>query len=247
MKIYFDESYPSSKEKIILGALFLSDSAHRYLHKKFKKIKENYGIKGEIKYSTLYSNKYLKIAKEIIQKYFNTTYPYFRSCILPYTATGLAKIPGTNLNQKRIGIYVDSAKKLILGNLPAVYNTEVYVDEETRIAKTKFYLRLEKAKAPSGGKIKLVKPVKSEMESNHLIQVCDLLTGAIKQNLYPTNTKKGRFKKQFGGFVKSLSGAPNFRNSYWARVRKSTNKKRRHNKLLISYWSVPNFRKYRRN
>src|SRR5258708_38521598 len=104
MKVYFDESYPSTSEKLILGALFMPNSANSYLHKKLLSIKKSHNIIGELKYTRIISKKQLDAAQEIVELYFGLRDGFFRSVIIPYNAASLAIIPGNALDKKRLGI-----------------------------------------------------------------------------------------------------------------------------------------------
>lgn len=233
MKIYFDESYPEVQDKMILGALFISDLGNKYISESFKGIKAKYNIVGELKYADLDRLKKLDAAKEALGLLKGTKrIVYFRSCVLPYSGTGLATIPGASLNQKRVSIYGYSAKTLVLSHLQPNRKAHLYMDREDRIERTKFKTKILKAKATKGGKIDSVISVDSKDESTALVQLCDLLTGAIKQSLYPTNTKKGRFKKQWAEFVAQEFGI--VIDGTVARVQ-SSNKK-----FDVSFHKVPN-------
>lgn len=83
MKVYFDESYPSNAEIMILGSLFLPKRTAKYLHRRILEIKKKHDIVGELKYSTLQSKKQLAAAKEILDEFFSMrdgylTQAYFR-------------------------------------------------------------------------------------------------------------------------------------------------------------------------
>lgn len=229
MKAFFDESYPTGKPKLILGFLYTSDTNEEKLKKKINAIKRNRGIAKEIKYSELYSNNKLETAKEIVGEFFSYAAPRFRACVIPYAEEDLKSIPG-KLENKRVGVYVDSAQKLILGTLPGNQAVKVYPDEETRIARTKLYRKLKKAKLTNGTKIEEVMPVKSHTKA--MMQVCDLLTGAVLQNLYPSNSKTGKHKKEFGAFVANQLGVTDFSKSF----------SKSNGKFSVHYWKVPSFR-----
>jgi len=234
MKIYFDESYPGNQEKMILGALFISDSAHRFLAENYRKIKAKYGINSELKYTKLVNKKTLSAAKDSIGLvYKNKKIIYFRACVLPYNANGLAMVPSSSLHNKRVGVYASSAKNLILSHLPPNKNAQLFMDKEERIEKTKFKLKIMKATALHGGKITSVVQINSKEISAELIQICDLLTGCVLQCLYPTNTKKGRFKKEFAKHVTSL-----FKILVDQKCKKV---KSADGKFAVSFWKVPNY------
>lgn len=240
MKIYFDESYPGNQEKMILGALFLSDGANKFLSDEFRKIKKKYGITSELKYTELDRKKRIDAAKECVNLILNSKRTvYFRACILPYSNTGLNTIPGTNLHTKRVGMYSLSAKTLVLSNLPPDESADLIMDKEDRIERTKFKKKIKKATASKGGKITSVVQVDSKAIATELIQICDLLTGSVLQCLYPTNTKKGRFKKEFGAFV---ADAFNIEITDKKKKVKSSD-----NKFSVGFWKLPNVAVLRRH
>jgi len=246
MKVYFDESYPQDANIMILGALFLPNRTARYLHKKVLEIKKKYKITGELKYATIESKKQLDAAKEILDEFFAMRDGYFRAGILPYDEKGLGKITGIPLDKKRIRIYADSATKLIVNNVTEGASVEVYMDEESRLEKVKFYDKLMIVKLQDGTTIKSVIPVKSHHDGNCLMVLCDLLTGGIKQNLYPTKNRRRRrskFKLEFEKYYLSLVGKKDFKEETWKDI-KTSHARKINMKVHVGYWHVPDFEKY---
>ena len=238
MIVYIDESYPDNLDKVILGALFVGINEHKSLHSKIRKIKTKYKFYREIKYSQLVDKTRFIIAKKMISEFAETNNSFFRSSVIPYSATKLSNFYGQDTNQKRINIYTDSAKKLILGNLPKDTTSDIYFDEEDRIKKTKLFKRLKKARSAKGGKIRDVYFTQSSDESRCVLQVCDLLTGAIKQNLYPNLTVTSRLKREFSEFALNTFNIKDCSSSYWKRNSKQKNHKK-HDKFYISYFEIP--------
>lgn len=190
-------------------------------------------VSEELKYAELNRLRKLEAAKEIFDLFKKTKRTiFFRACVLPYSSTGLENVPGASLNQKRVRIYGHSAKILVLSHLPRNKEAILYMDKEDRIERTKFKSKVCKAKATKGGKIKSVISVDSKNESTPLIQLCDLLTGVILQELYPTNTKKGRFKRQWKEYVSKKLGIVIKGNA-----RKVKNKD---GKFSVSFQKMPN-------
>lgn len=163
---------------------------------------------------------------------------FFCSCIIPYSATKLVHYSGIDTNQKRIKIYSDGAKLLILNNIPKDANCDIYFDEEDRIKKTKLYSKLLKAKPVHGGNILSVQPTISSDESRNVLQLCDILTGAIKQNLYPSNTNKSALKREFSAYVLKENGLEGCGEEYWKKSQKRKNHKL-HTKFYISHFEIP--------
>lgn len=240
--VYFDESYPTNPEILILGSLFLPKSASRYLHKKLLLIKKAHGIIGELKYTKLNSKRQYDAAAEIVDLFFTMRDGYFRSIVIPYDEKRLAKISDGELDKKRLGLYVDSATKLIINNLEQMTEANIFMDEERRLEKIKFHNKLAKIR-PFNAKINSVTAVKSHHDGNCLMQLCDLLTGGILQDLYPTEGKRGRYKKQFGEFLRSKVELLDFKEKTWEKIT-ITKARKTKMKIHLGYWQVPDFTKY---
>ncbi len=238
MIVYIDESYPDNQEKVILGALLVGKNEHSRFTSKIRDIKKKSKYFDEIKYSQINSKATLIVAKKMIKAYSESQNSFYRACIIPYSATKLEFVPGLDTNQKRVFVYTNSAKHLILANLPANTMSEIYFDEEERIKKTKLFSRLLKTRSIKGGKIVAVYSINSSDESRCLLQVCDLLTGAIKQDLYPTNTTKSRYKREFSKFVLDTFTVKGCDEQYWVKSLKKDNHKF-FDKFFISYFKLP--------
>jgi len=245
MKVYFDESYPHDSSLMILGGLFLPDKTASYLHKRFLEIKKKHSLTNELKYSKIQSRRQLDASKEIIDEYFAMRDGYFRAVILPYDEKGLALLGKGLLDKKRVGIYADSATKLIVNNVNYDSTSDVFMDEESRLERAKFYDKLKKVRLPNGTKFNSVTAVKSHHDGNCLMTLCDLLTGGILQNLYPTQskTRKARFKKEFGIYYQSRVGETDFRSETWKKITIAQARKSKM-KVHVGYWHVPDFAKY---
>lgn len=142
-------------------------------------------------------------------------------------------------------LYADSATKLIINNVAHGASVDVYMDEETRLEKVKFYDKLVKVRLPNGDLIKSVTSVKSHLDGNCLMVLCDLLTGGILQNLYPTrgNSKKSKRKKAFTKYYISKLEEEDFKEDTWKSIKASRARKSQM-KVHVGYWHVPDFKKY---
>lgn len=240
MIVYVDESYADNQEKIILGALFVGVAEHKRLTARIREIKHNAKFAGEIKYSQINDNTRFQVARKMAAAFFASENAYFCACIIPYSATKLEKFEGVDTNQKRVNIYTDSAKKLILGNLPINSTSNIYFDQEDRIKKTKLFPKLKKSKSVNGSKIAEVYFTKSDDESRCVLQICDILTGAIKQNLYPSNTEKSKFKRKYSSLVLKTAGIKGCKEEFWRNGSKGKNHKI-HQKFYISYFKIPKY------
>lgn len=240
MKIYFDESYPETQEVMIQGAMFCSDDANTLLYKSILELKQKHDFTGEIKYSEINTRKSLEVAKEIVKLFLDLEHPFFHACVLPYSPEGLKETPGATIAKKRIWIYTDSGAKLILSHIPAGVSADIFLDEELRLNQTPFYDYLRSAKVRRGSKINSVTPVKSHKDENCLIQLTDLLVGAVKHGLYPTTGKRGRYKREFCQYVLTEAKIKSYDRSYWTKRRR-----KQHRNFSIGYWIVPNFVLYK--
>jgi hypothetical protein len=245
MKVYFDESYPTDAKIMILGALFLPNNTASFLHKKILTIKNKKNITGELKYSKIQSKRQLGAAKEIVDNFFAMKDGYFRASILPYNERGLSLLTGGNLDKKRVGIYADSATKLIINNVSLDSACDVFMDEESRLEKVKFHEKLKKIKLQNGTKLNSVTAVKSHHDGSSLMTLCDLLTGGILQNLYPSKSEseKSKFKKEFGKYYLSKVDIEDFGEETWNKIKTSWARKK-NMKVHIGYWHIPDFAKY---
>jgi len=236
MKVYFDESYPHTQEIMILGSLFLSNEANKYLHKEFLKLRAEKKYNKELKYSKIRTKKDLEFAKEAISLFLKSKMPYYRASILPYNEEGLKSINGENVYSKRVTAYSHSAKGLVLDNLLPNQNADLIMDREDRIARSKFKDKILKAKAALGGKVVSVAHVDSRKENTNLVQICDILTGAILQNLRPSKgtNGSGKRKRELGEYYKKETGINDFK------VKRIKTKK---GKIKIYTLEAPNLQK----
>lgn len=170
--------------------------------------------------------------------FLNMEMPYFCCTILLYSTTALSSVPGTNLNNKRVGIYVDSAKKLVRSNLPPNQRVHLFMDQEERIARTKFVSRMKKMNPIRGSKVVNIEFVDSGSQEHCLMQICDLLTGAIKHWIAPGFGRKSKYKKEFALYVMKELGITTCSRAVKSKPKAKSGK----NKVCLSYWKVPNFR-----
>lgn len=238
MKVYLDESYPTTQEVVILGALFVPKGADKYLHHAFLEIKRKHGISKELKYSTIKSNKQLRAAKQAIKLFLKSSDPYLRVCIVPYGAEDLKPLPGKrkDLHRKRVYIYSHAAKELVLSHLLKDKKADLIMDEEDRIKGGRFSKEIKVAKTRNGSRIISVTQVHSHRDDTCLVQLCDLLIGAILQNLYPSNSKTGKIKNNLGIYFAKETGIKSF-SKRRIKFKKS--------KIKISKWKLPSFKKSR--
>lgn len=242
MKIYFDESYPPTFEIILQGAIFLDDYQDLALRKKILEIKKHHGVTEEIKYSKIGFNRELKAAKQMMKYFFKETKSYFRVIIVPFTEANLRNVPARTKTGKEILVYSDSAIKLITSNIPKASNVDIFMDRETKMERKEFYSRLNTIKAPLNSKINSVSAVDSKNNETVIVQLCDLLLGAVYQNLFPAKgeSSRARMKREIGKCFNELAGIQSYDKDYWKGIKLSLAKKSSL-RVHISYWKVPNF------
>jgi len=242
--VYLDESY-RAKDRLFIGALFLPTKAKRkLLHKQFSDLKkredflENGQLK-EIKYAKITTNKRLRIAKGAVSLFAGLDNVFFRACTIPYDPVKMSQLGGNKnvpMKIKEAIIYTKATVQLLKSNLDQTTNAVLLMDELTRASGDKFDA-LIKAKLGNGNKpiFKHIGYVNSASPRNHLVQICDLLLGAILNEAYPT---KSKLKIKFREFVKSELKLPTLKESYWkSKLKKIADKQ--HPKYNIRFWKTP--------
>lgn len=240
MIVYLDESYPDDQSILILGCLFLENKAHNRLRNKIREIKRNYNFPGEFKYNKILNKKTLSVAKKAVKVFLKEKNASFIACVVPYSHTKLQNIKGKNKSEKRTRIYVDSAENILLGYIKDSDDTQVFFDKEERISKTKLHARLLNLQTVGKNKIKSVTFVDSKDETKCPIQICDLLTGCVKQNLFPSQSLKGKFKREFSKYTLNSLNISNCSSKFWNKNKKSINHKK-YVKFYISYFDLPRY------
>jgi len=247
MLVYLDESY-RSKERLYLGALFLPTEEKRCLmHKEFTQIKQKEdfidlgGAVKEIKYTKITSEQTLKIAQEAVKLFARFDNVYFRACTVPYEPDKMAKLgsaKGLPIKIKESIIYTKATTQLLSSNLEDVTNGVLLMDQLTRSQADKFD-QLIRYKLANGSNpiFRHIGYVDSKAPSNHLIQICDLLLGAILNETYPTHGL-GKFKNEFRKFVKKELKLPSLKEEYWKNKSKKT-ADQQHPKYNIRFWKTP--------
>lgn len=246
MLIYLDESY-NNEGYIFIGSLFLPiKSSRNKMHKEFSDIKQNYNyldIKGhekEIKYSLITSQKRLDLAKEAVKLFLKHTSAYFRAGALPFKKELLDKIgiqKGIPNKLKEAMLYTRCTVQLFKNNLGEVKNATLLMDNLTRPHKDRFdeiiRMRFGEGENPI---FKHISYIDSSQPTNHVIQICDLLLGAIYNENYPCNNNL--FKNEFREFVKKELGISSLLPKYWkGMTAKQANSK--HSKFSVRFWKFP--------
>lgn len=246
MLTYLDESY-ASKEKLLLGALFIpTKSSRAWLHQEFiaLKNKANFlhpdGRLREIKYNKISDRGKLKIAQQSIDLFLNCPDCYFRSCIIPYSEEKLEKVGrqrGIPRKLKEAMLYTHSTIQLLNNNIPEVRNAVLLMDEITRAKGDRFdEMVRQKLGVGTDAIFRHIGYVKSSDSINHTIQICDLLLGALLNENYPC--KKGSLKNEFREYVKTRLGLPSLNEAYWKKLTKK-NADAKHPKYNVRCFGVP--------
>ena len=209
MKIYFDESQNYDKSLLLIGAIFIFGEKNiSYLQKEINKIKVNNdffkpdGEPKEIKYNKIATSKDLKVAKQVIDLFFNKAKNcYFRCCVIGWSDENFQMVgkKSQSLKLKRAILYTDVAKKLIYRGIQGFDNAILLYDDLVRCRGDKFeeiiennfgYTSLKKDKQKGFPLIKTVRGVKSDLEANNIVQLTDLFTGCVLNNNEPSSKRK---------------------------------------------------------
>ncbi len=244
MLVYLDESY-RAKDRLFIGALFLPTKAkRRLLHQQFLdlKTKDNFldnGSPKEIKYAKITTSKSLRVAKGAVSLFSNLDNAFFRACTIPYDPVKMTKLGGNKnvpMKIKEAIIYTRATVQLLKSNLDQTTNAVLLMDELTRASGDKFDA-LIKGKLGNGDKpiFRHIGYINSASPRNHLVQICDLLLGAILNENYPT---KNKLKNRFREFVKLELKLPTLKENYWKNKLKKTADKQ-HPKYNIRFWKTP--------
>lgn len=199
MLIYFDESYDTQHQYLILGALF--NPHPRFLHKELTKIRNKYnyyhkgGYPKEIKYVNC-NNKYgYEIGREVINLFINST-SYFRCIVIKQEILDLDYF-GQRSEDNKIKMaraYKKFAELLISHNTDDVYNGVLLTDELTRCQGDKFLELMKQDFCFPSGKycdkpqkptLKSIEDIKSNLFNYQVCQINDVLLGCVLNNLMP--------------------------------------------------------------
>lgn len=246
MLTYLDESY--DKNTIIIGALFMpTDSEKTYFHKRFLKIKKDNkfidknGSVKEIKYSKLNSRKTLNIAKLSVDLFANSYKSFFRAGVIQYTQNDLEhmrKLSNTplSLKVKKAMMYTKIVELLIKNNYSSrkVSDGVLLMDYLTRCKGDNFdSIISDKLMNQKQKYLKHFDYIDSKKESTHTIQICDLLLGSIRNEIFAT---KNKYKKEFSEYVKNKFRLPSI--SKWKGINQARAESK-YPKFTIRIYGVP--------
>ncbi len=216
MIIYFDESYDNDKNWLLLWATFHPHS--KYLHRRINEIKKDNNFiladwtLKEIKYNKCVNAKNLKVCKEVIDTFFEST-SYFRIIVIEQWAEwfDLNKFwnPWDENKMKFAKMYKKFTELLIKHNTDNLYNWVLLTDELTRPKTDIFFTLMEDLfcnpwvnhsnwkKEPT---LKEIKEVSSHLEQYQVLQITDLLMWCVLNHLKPTNNK---YKTEIANYLAS--------------------------------------------
>lgn len=231
MLIYFDESYDGEHEYLLLSALF--NPHPKFLHRKLSEAKRKYnyfasdGSLREIKYNYIDSDLKLKIAKESIDIFFEST-SWFRCVVIQQKLIDLDRFGKKTDDEKikRARLYKKFAELLLSHNTENIFNAMLLVDKLSRcngdefveIMKQEFCLPFGKHSRDSEiPTLKDVQEIPSDLEQYHVNQICDILMGCVLNNLKPT---KNQFKNQIREYVVNKLGVKNLLPESWSKYSK---------------------------
>jgi len=213
MLIYFDECYDSGHIYLILGALFNPKS--KTLHKSLLKIKkekhfiDRKGNLKEIKYRDCYCKKNYDVSKEAINAFLKSK-SWFCAIVIKtdpsYFSLDYFGRPDEPEEIKKARAYKKFAELLIAKNARNLSNAVLLADKLTRCRKDRF-VELMKDLFSSPGMnyckdkdqpiLGHIAETPSHLEQFQVLQICDLLTGCILNNLIPTKNKYKNMIRKF--------------------------------------------------
>lgn len=137
MLIYFDESYDHDHEYLLLSALF--NPHPKFVHRRFSEIKRNYNFQTpegklrEIKYNYVNTGSRLKMAKEAIDLFFEST-SWFRCIVIEQKKVDLSRFGKKREEDKikKARLYKKFAELLIGHNTENIFNAVLLADKLTR-------------------------------------------------------------------------------------------------------------------
>ncbi len=244
MIVYFDESYAGSN-LLMLGALFLpTRRASSWIHREFTKLKqaESFLTKSgeikELKYNDITTQKKLNLAKRAVDLFVMCGECYFRAGVIPYDdkrVEEIGKQKGIPKKIKKAIVFTKGTTQLFRSSLSNVKNATLLMDDMTRATGDKFDYLIVNQLGPDGqGMFGHVGYVDSKAPSNHTVQICDLLLGAILNENFPAS----KYKNEFREHVKKAVGLPSLLESYW-KPKKAKECENRHPKYVVRYWNFP--------
>jgi len=248
MLVYFDESYDTNKDILILSALF--NPLPKSLNSAMLEVKrrEHYvdaaGEPLEIKYSISDTSRTSRVACECVDC-FATSPSWFRATVVE-THTGIFDLSyfGTRSESdamKWARAYKKFAELLLSHNCSDFENGVLLTDRLTR-TKGDLFLELMRENfsrpglAYSAGKtqpiLRHIQEVDTALPEYQVGQIGDILMGSILNALRPT---KNRYKRRLRNHVENVLSLPSLLPNYWQQLPK-WRADAVHPKFGIWYW-----------
>lgn len=228
MVIYLDESYDSGHRYLLLGALFLPDS--KPATAEMRRIRAAAGYRDgsgdwrEIKYSNCYRELDYDVATSVIDLFFDHEM-WFRCIVVDQAMLDLDRFGGVFEAQaiKRARAYKKFCELLIGHNADGMEDGVLLTDRMTRCRGDRFVQVMSDAFCRPGAEwsdgqsaatLKHVQEVDSKVDTYIPLQMCDLLTGCVLNDLVPA---ANQWKNQIREYLLAKLGMPDFAAATWRR------------------------------
>ena len=248
MLVYFDESYDSQKDFLLLGAVF--NPKPRLIHTQMLKAKRNLGYVNqsgqplEIKYATSNNRQRYRVARDCIDCFMRTP-SWFRAIVID-TSPGKFDLSyfgrafeGDAIRWARA--YKRFAELLLSRNSASIENGVLLTDRLTR-TKGDLFLELMRENFCQAGlnfsvgkaqpTFKHVQEVDTALPAYQVGQIGDILTGVILNALKPT---ANQYKTRLRNHVTRALSLPSLGPGYWRKLTK-WRADALHPKLGVWYW-----------
>ena len=244
MLIYFDETYDSNHTYLVLGALFNPHS--KFLHRRLTAIKKSHNFFTadrkfeEIKYNSCYSEDRFKVCKEAVDAFLEST-SWYRAIVIKDLDLNYFGKPHELENIKKARAYKKYAEMLISSNTKHIVNGVLLTDELTRCNGDEFIEKMKETFCIPGSEfswgkkdptLKDVMDVRSDKDEYQVMQVCDLLSGCIINEQFPT---KNPWKNEIRKYLLKNLGLPTLKETYWSQFKRWESEDN-HPKFNVWYW-----------
>lgn len=211
--IFQDESGEPGDEIFIVGILGMTSKVKRLILKSIQEIRERHNFHDEIHFQ-IFSNLREKIYKMILDEIFKFYFSY-RAIVVRREDIDLRYFSG----KKHLAY--NKFSEMLIYNLIKNRSGEIHIrpDEKCRMREDNFLeyvVRQLNVEAYKNGHNYIVKSCKPTDSGNcDIIQVCDLITGVVKNLYSPAGERKNNFgahiRKKYGNKIKIWEWKPKFR------------------------------------
>jgi hypothetical protein len=231
MLIYFDESYDTNHNYLILGALF--NPHPKFLHRELSQIKRNHGYTDkngyllELKYNRCLNEYLLKLCSEAIDIFVKST-SYFCCIVIDQKILDLNYF-GQKHEDNKIKMaraYKKFAELLIAHNSDNIYNGVLLTDELKRCQGDRFIELMKQDFCLPDGKycdkpnrptLKHIADIHSDLQEYQVCQINDIMIGCVLNNLVPTTNE---YKNSLREYLIKAMGVDNLLPTYWNKYSK---------------------------